>query len=117
MEPTGRFVVYSNSSALEKADQTTSYVLCAFDITLVGRRYAGNANRNRKKRDARISIYALVGCYHPEPIHRYLPEGFVNVRNIDFSASIDPTELYRSDSAPGQGYRVYMIDKIAKIWS
>lgn len=39
------------------------------------------------------------------------------MRNIDFSASIDPTELYRSDPAPGQEYRVYMIEKIAEIWS
>lgn len=51
---TGRMVrssVCSNSSVLEKADQTTSYLLCALDITLVGESYAENANRDRKRRD------------------------------------------------------------------
>lgn len=45
-------VVCSNSSVLEKADQTTPYLLCAFDIALgKGKSYAENANRDRKRRD------------------------------------------------------------------
>lgn len=43
--------VCSNSSVLEKADQTTSYLLCAFDITLVGKSYAENANRDEIERE------------------------------------------------------------------
>lgn len=45
-------VVCSNSSVLEKADQTTPYLLCAFDIALgKGKSYAENANRDRKRRE------------------------------------------------------------------
>lgn len=56
-------MVCSNSSVLEKADQT-SYLLCAFDITLVDKSYAENANRDRKRR---TNIQTLVACLPYDP--------------------------------------------------
>ena len=49
-----RSAARSNSSALEKVDQTTSYVLCAFDITLVGR-WEGEGVREKEERRERES--------------------------------------------------------------